>query len=371
MAASVLFACGLNEQKLPAFVHISEESNVDGSFLISSILGQRLRISNAGTVLVCLQHNYQHYFHAGMRLGYNANIFNGKTLHVVDPLTEMARNGITCKWLRDERLLTNTLLEAIRNHINTNVAQRNSITVLIDNLAILLNLGATKEDIIWLCHDLAELPKQYENLTVITKMSNCDLYEPLDNNVAKLGTLRIRAAQLKSGVSRDVDGKLLIEREVIENSRQQSMKKRNEILVTEKEKELEKEYEQNIDEAPMLPMEKDPEQDLKKEEIMVEGTEQLKKEKEALVEEKEEVKREKKSPEKDEEPAQKKQQKTVLIQELRSEKDEDEMKWNKQEKMDIEQNDGYVLEIVRKEVLYKVNDRSIKILSPGEVGVRV
>ncbi|XP_036323341.1 uncharacterized protein LOC118737137 [Rhagoletis pomonella] len=265
MAASVLFACGLNEQKLPNFVHISEESNVDGSFLISCILGQRLRISNAGTVLVCLQHNYQHYFHAGMRLGYNVNLFLGKTLNVIDPLTEIGREGINCKWLQNERNVTTLLLDAVRAHINASVTQRNSTTIIIDNLAILFNLGATKQEVLQLCHELAELPKQYANLGVITKMSNCDLYEPVDNNVAKLGTLRIRAAQLKSGVSRDVDGKLLIEREVIERGEQ------------EKGGELEQ----------------------------------------------------------------------------------------------VLENGGYDLEIVRKEVLYKVNDRNVKIMSPGEIGVRV
>lgn len=267
MAASVLFACGLNEQKLPKFVHISEESNCDGSFLFSCILGQRLRISNAGTVLVCLQHNYQHYFHAGMRLGYNVNIFLDKTLNVVDPLTDMAKKGMASKWLQDERLVTTLLLDGIRNHISTSAAQRISTTILVDNLAILLNLGATKEEIIQLCHKLAELPKQYKNLAVITKLSNCDLYAPIDNNVAKLGTLRIRASQLKSGVSRDVDGKLLIERELAANDA----------------------------------------------------------------------------------------------------KEEDE----EQEEQDAQQNGIYELEQIRKEVLYKVNDRNIKIINPGELGVKV
>ncbi|CAD6993554.1 elongator complex protein 6 [Ceratitis capitata] len=264
MAASVLFACGLNEQKLPKFVHISEEANIDGSFLFSCILGQRLRISNAGTVLVCLQQNYQHYFHAGMRLGYNVNIFLDKTLNVIDPLTDMARKGMKSKWLRDERLVTKYILDDIRNYVSASAEQRISTTILVDNLAILLNLGATKEEILQLCYELAELPKQYENLTVITKISNCDLNEAIDNNVAKLGTLRIRAAQLKSGASRDVDGKLLIEREVLNNA----------------------------------------------------------------------VKQE------DNEEA-------------------------------VQQNGGYELEQVRKEVLYKVNERSIKIISPGELGVKV
>lgn len=213
MAASVLFACGLNEQKLPSFIHISEESNIDGSFLISSILGQRLRISNAGTLLVCLQHNYQHYFNAGMRLGYNCNIFLGKTLSVIDPLSEIAKDFLSTKWLGKEYRITDLLLADIREQITgNNFSTRINTTIIIDNLAILYNLGATKEDIQQLCHGLVSLSREFENLTIITKMNNCDIYIMDDNNVAKLGSLHIRVVKLKSGVFREVDGKLLIKR---------------------------------------------------------------------------------------------------------------------------------------------------------------
>ncbi|TMW53300.1 hypothetical protein DOY81_001600 [Sarcophaga bullata] len=213
MAASVLFACGLNEQRLPPFIHISEESNIDGSFLISSILGQRLRTSNAGTLLVCLQHNYLHYFSAGMRLGYNCNIFLGKTLSVVDTLLDMARDFITSKWLSKETPITEVLLAEIKDQISgPNFISRINTTVIIDNLAILYNLGATKEDIQKFCHGLMALSQQFQNLTIITKMSNCDIYSLDDNNVAKMGSLHIRVVKLKSGIFREVDGKLLIKK---------------------------------------------------------------------------------------------------------------------------------------------------------------
>ncbi|XP_034113787.2 uncharacterized protein LOC132784863 [Drosophila nasuta] len=220
MAASVLLACGLNEQKLPGFVHISEESNVDGSFLISCILGQRLRISNAGTLLICLQHHYQHYFNAGMRLGYNSNIFLGKTLNVIDVLSDMAQQGLDCKWLRssDELTLTEQLIEDIRTQLANNYANRTSYTILIDNLSILFNLGASKLHVQQFCQSLAALAKEHENLTVITKLSNSDIHQLTDDNVAKLGNVRIQVLRLKSGVFREVDGKLLIERVLDEGS---------------------------------------------------------------------------------------------------------------------------------------------------------
>ncbi|ALC46229.1 poly [Drosophila busckii] len=220
MATSVLLACGLNEQKLPGFVHISEESNVDGSFLISCILGQRLRISNAGILLVCLQHHYKHYFNAGMRLGYNTNIFLGKTLDVIDVLRDMACQGLKSKWLCCPQglSLTEQLVVDIRAQLEKNYASRSSYTILIDNLSILFNLGASKLQVQQFCQSLADLAKEHENLTVITKLSNSDIHTLTDNNVAKLGDVRIQVLRMKSGVFREVDGKLLIERVLDEGS---------------------------------------------------------------------------------------------------------------------------------------------------------
>lgn len=232
MAASVLLACGLNEQKLPGFVHISEESNVDGSFLISCILGQRLRISNAGTLLVCLQNHYQHYFNAGMRLGYNSNIFLGKTFNVIDVLSDMARHGLSSKWLRspDGLTLTEQLVKDIREQLEKNYPNRSSYTILIDNLSILINLGASKQQVQQFCLDLADLAKAHDNLTVITKLSNSDIHPLTDNNVAKLGNVRIQVLRLKSGVFREVDGKLLIERVLDDGGSYSCEQTRKEVL---------------------------------------------------------------------------------------------------------------------------------------------
>lgn len=214
MAASVLFACGLNEQKLPPYIHISEESSIDGSFLISCILGQRLRISNAGTLLVCLQHNYQHYFNAGMRLGYNCNIFLGKTLRVIDPMVDMARDFQQSDWLNCiDTKITDLLLNTIKEQITSaSFSTRLHNTIIIDNLSILYNLGASKEDLQHLCLGLMELSKSCANLTVITKLSNCDIYQPEDINFAQLGAVHIKIVKLKSGAFREVDGKLLIKK---------------------------------------------------------------------------------------------------------------------------------------------------------------
>lgn len=211
MAASVLFACGLNETQLPHLVHISEESNVDGSFLISSILGQRLRISNAGTLLVCLQHNYHHYFQTGMRLGYNCNIFLDKTLGVIDPLTDMSQKLFDSHWLRGDLDVGRYLLEMLRHKLDDiNFSTRINNTIIVDNLEVLIHMGATRDQVLRLGHALAQLTQTTPNLTVITKISNCDLYQMEDDSFIKTSERHVRVVKLKSGLFQEVDGKLLI-----------------------------------------------------------------------------------------------------------------------------------------------------------------
>ncbi|KAL9894199.1 uncharacterized protein LOC119634793 isoform X3 [Glossina fuscipes] len=214
MAASVLFACGLNGTKLPTLVHVSEESNVDGSFLISSILCQRLRISNVGTLLVCLQHGYQHYTKAGMRLGYDCNVFVGKTLSVLDPLTDIARDFPVSNWLiSGDTNIADVLLQEIKKQImGTNFSVRTHNTIIIDNLAILYNLGASKEDVQMFFNDLMHLTKQMDNLSLITKMSNSDIFCVEDSNISKCSLVHVNVLNLKSGLFHEVDGKLLIKR---------------------------------------------------------------------------------------------------------------------------------------------------------------
>lgn len=215
MAASVLFACGLNETKLPSYVHISEESDIDGTFLISSILGQRLRVSNSATVLVCLQHNFQNYFTAGMRLGYNLNLFAGKTLHALDVVTEIAQNLLTSLQVADGKDIIEDIIRQIHTELSEKLQNRVSVTVVIDNLAAFTNLGASEDDVLKFCHDLQNIGRSYENFSIITKLNTCDQWTVFDSNIRKLGDLVIQLVKLESGAFYEVDGKIIVERQTL------------------------------------------------------------------------------------------------------------------------------------------------------------
>uniref|UniRef100_T1GMB6 Elongator complex protein 6 n=1 Tax=Megaselia scalaris TaxID=36166 RepID=T1GMB6_MEGSC len=189
MAASLLIACGLQEQKLPKHIHISEESSIDGSFLISSILGQRVRVPNSKTLLVCLHQNFKHYLNAGLRLGYNLQMHNGKSLTVIDVVNDIGTQPISCKWLADNP--TETLYKAICDEL---AKLQGSVTVIIDNLEGLMNLGASAQDLYTLCVKLQKFLKEssFESHTLATKLNNCNLFEMTDTNLEHLSELHLR-----------------------------------------------------------------------------------------------------------------------------------------------------------------------------------
>lgn len=213
MAASLLIACGLQEQKLPKHIHISEESNIDGSFIISSILGQRVRVVNNKTLLICLQNNFKHYLNAGQRLGYNLQMHNGKSLTVIDIVTDIGTTPLSCRWLDGNP--TETLYKTICDEL---AKLQGSVTIIIDNLEGLLNLGASAQDLYGLCIKLHKYLEEssFENFTLATKLNNCNIFEVTDGNLETLSDLHLRLIKLKSGSFKEVDGRIAIARPSME-----------------------------------------------------------------------------------------------------------------------------------------------------------
>lgn len=216
MAASLLLACGLQEQRLPKHIHISEESNIDGSFVISSILGQRVRVANNKTLLVCLQNNFKHYSNAGQRLGYNLPMHTGKSLTVIDIVTDIGTEPLSSVWLNAARP-TETLYTAISDEL-AKLQGSATVTVIIDNLEGLLNLGASAQDLYAFCVKLRKFSEEssLESFTLATKLNNCNVFEVTDGNLEALCDLHLRLIKLKSGSFREVDGRIAITRPSME-----------------------------------------------------------------------------------------------------------------------------------------------------------
>lgn len=208
MATSLLLACDLNESKLPPFVLLQEDCGVDGSFLVSSILGQRLKVQNTGTVLVCLHHTVQHYVGAGMRLGFNLNTAREKgTLAVVDVLEDVSSNLFTSEFLKKTALTT--LLADIERLVENLLTSKQSCVVIIDNVSALIDLNGCAEAVLRFCNQLIAMTAVDNRISVVVKFNTSNLYPKIVNNLEDSAASHVHFVRLPSGNFKEVDGKIV------------------------------------------------------------------------------------------------------------------------------------------------------------------
>jgi len=202
--ALLVSACGFTEPR--RFIVIKESHDIDGSFLISSLIGQRLRQQNIGIVLVCCQQTLKYYDACGKKLGYNLTMsVSKKCLHAIEPLRDMVTLNEDCDVLMDR------LLSDISGKIKTleNDGRKN-ITVIIDDFSFFTSLGCTEKDLIKTGMKLYDLTQENENISVALKIGLCDLYPQLTSNIEDFADVDLTIDRLKSGDFWDVDGKLTI-----------------------------------------------------------------------------------------------------------------------------------------------------------------
>lgn len=200
--ALLVSACGFTEPR--KFIVIKETLDVDGSFLISSLIGQRLRQQNVGIVLVCCQQTMKYYDTCGKKLGYNLTMsVSKKCLHVIEPLREATT-------LKEDALMARLLSEINEKVKLLEIDGRKNITVIIDDLGFYTNLGCSEIDLLTTGMKLHKLTQEKDGLSVALKIGLSDLHQNLSNNIEDLADVDLTVERLKSGDFWDVDGKLTI-----------------------------------------------------------------------------------------------------------------------------------------------------------------
>lgn len=209
MSLNVLSACDLGGKKLQKFVLISEDIGVDGSFLILSILGNCLKYQENGIVLVCLHHTSQHYSNAGARLGFNINMARDKgRIQILEPLADIANELLSSKFLTEPK---GTQLQTFFTDISENIQKHSecneNVTLIIDNVTALHDLGYPVELITRFVHKIIELSS--ERVSIVLKVNACSLYNKLISNIEDYADSVISVNKLKSGEFQEVDGKIV------------------------------------------------------------------------------------------------------------------------------------------------------------------
>lgn len=202
MATSVLSACNLTESI--NYVFIKENSDVDGSFLISSLIGQRLKQPNSAVVLIATHQTYNHYSSCGMKFGYNlcANL-SKNNLHIIEPMKMILSNNA---------FNLSIIFQNIKNIVDDFIMNGKSyVTIFLDNLQYFTIFGATESEMIKFAHQLSFLNKQY-GVLIVLKTNLSDLYAYVATNVEDIADVVIDVEKLKSGMFKEVDGKLIIKK---------------------------------------------------------------------------------------------------------------------------------------------------------------
>ena len=202
MATSILSACNLNDPI--SFLFIKENTDIDGSFLLSSLISQRLKEQNSGTIMICTHHTFDHYNSCCMKLGCNLSSSVAKNiLHVIEPMKDVLRN---------DDITLNSLLENIKVRFATYMEQNVSkVNIFIDDLQFYANFGSNENEMIKFSHQLKSLSTT-ENARIVLKMNVSNLYAFACNNIEDISDVVIDVNELKSGKFKEVDGKLVIQK---------------------------------------------------------------------------------------------------------------------------------------------------------------
>lgn len=201
--ALLVSACGFTEPR--KLIVMKESQDIDGSFLISALIGQRLRQQSVGMVLVCCSQTLKYYDICGKKLGYNLTMSaSKKCLHVIEPLREMVT------------LEVNVLMERLFNEIDDRLTAlksegKKNITIIIDDVTFFTNLGSSETDVIKLAMKLQQLTLR-DGVSVAIKIGLSDLHQNVSNNLEDFADVVLTLDRLKSGDFWDVDGKLTIKK---------------------------------------------------------------------------------------------------------------------------------------------------------------
>lgn len=212
MSTSVLLACELNEQKLPPFVLIQENNGADASFLVASLIGSCLKYQQNGVVLVCLHHISQHYISAAARLGFNISMARDKgRITINEPLADVGQQFFDSKFLSEPKTqVLDSLLENIKENAEQQLQSKQCVTILIDNVAALIDLGCPQNAVLQFCHKLINFSN--DRISIVLKVNTSNLYTKFIASLDDYAQSNYLVTKMKSGDFHEVDGKIIYQK---------------------------------------------------------------------------------------------------------------------------------------------------------------
>lgn len=209
MSTSVLLACELNEQKLPPFVLIQENSGADASFLVACLIGNCIKYQQNGVVLICLNHIGQHYTSAAARLGFNITMARDKGRIVMsEPLADIGQNCFSSMYLSVPKpKMLDSLFQNIIEDAEKQRQTKENVTIIVDNVTTLIDLGCSKNLVLQFCHKLINIAS--DHISIVLKINTSNLYEDFVTSLEDYSNSNYFITKLKTGEFHEVDGKII------------------------------------------------------------------------------------------------------------------------------------------------------------------
>lgn len=208
MTAQLLMTCGLTDKRLPAFVLIRESTDIDASFLVSSIIGQQLKAASPQSkiVLVSAHHSFNHYQCVGMRVGYNlSQVRDRGRLKVVDVLKLVHEDLLQ---LDDQ--LAESIYQRIVNELQ-DVPEAEDCCLIIDDVSMLRTISESDDLVIRFVEKVKALQgSRTGHMSCVIKLNTYDIFPVVANNLDSRSAITINVDSLRTGRFKEVDGRITV-----------------------------------------------------------------------------------------------------------------------------------------------------------------
>ncbi|KAF6204017.1 hypothetical protein GE061_002356 [Apolygus lucorum] len=197
---------------------LKEEAGSDDSFCLSCLMWQCLSKQDSGLLLLAAQRPFNHYYHVGMKLGYN--LMSQSKRAVVLELGKAFCGGSDDELFADIGTGKDDALKGLflglKRRLEELKSQYRHVYFIVDNLSSLLFLGFTSGQLTTLLHYLRTLADDSVTLVISLQTTQDDEEETrLSAYLCQIADFRLTVAPLRTGSSQDVSGSIeLIKKDV-------------------------------------------------------------------------------------------------------------------------------------------------------------
>ncbi|XP_073968491.1 elongator complex protein 6 [Rhodnius prolixus] len=194
-------------------IGIFEEPGAEGNFVINYFIWESLREQDGACCLLSLKHSFNHYFHIGMKLGYNLNSQKSRAifLEALRALFESNTEQNFFNMLDDTGL--KKLFHIVKEKCEHLLKNYNKVYLIIDDLSYLLCAGFPVESILVFGHYLRTLLDKNITVIVLAHYSEDDreslrIKHFLEQNI----DINFQVSPLRTGAAQDISGMVSMKR---------------------------------------------------------------------------------------------------------------------------------------------------------------